>query len=439
MNTKKFFETARNLGILESELRIDKSKSISISLFNGKIDSYNISDSIGIEARGIINNKFGVAQTNVDDSTTIDFLLNNILKTGKLIEKKEDAIIFKGSKKYKKRTVFNKELAGISLDTKINNLHVINDFCRNADPRVENVSVSYSEDSSDTKLMNSYGLDLKSKKNTFVYYVFVTIRENNQVVNASKYFFDNDFSKFDPIVLAKKTVNEALSKINPIQCKSKKYKAILNQETTATLLKAFIKSLSSEEVQKNTSALAGKLNQLICSKKVTILENPTDKTIFYEGFDDEGVATYNKTIVKSGILQTYLYNLTTAKADGVESTGNGYGSSAKIGIGTSNLILKPGKKSFDQILEKMDNGVYITNILGLHAGLNFNSGDFSLQSQGFMVENGKITKPLSLIVIAGNLFDLFMNIKEVASDTIMMFGRVQSPSVLLKSLSVSGQ
>lgn len=438
MNSKKFFESARNLNIKEADLNTLKSTATSISLFNGKIDSYNISNSIAIEARGVINNKFGVATTNVDDTNTIDFLLNSIQKTGTLIEKEEDAIIFKGSKKYVKKNVYNKELNTIPLETKIDNLYKIDKFCREFDSRIENISVAYNEDETLTELSNSYGLSLKSKKNSYMYYVSVTVRDNGQVVNADNIFFDTDFNKFDYLSFSKQCVEEALSKVNPIQCKSKKYKALLSQKVVATLLKAFVSSLSSEEVQKHTSALANKLNEQIASPKITILEKPLEKNLFFTGFDDEGVATYNKEIVKKGILKTYLYNLTTAKKDNVESTGNGYGSSSKIGISTVNLTLKPGKKSFDELLTKLNNGVYITEIMGLHAGLNFNSGDFSLQAQGYLIEDGKITKPLSLIVVAGNLFDVFMNIKEVGSDVKLFTSSTSAPSVILKSLAVSG-
>lgn len=439
MNSKKFFESARNLGINKSDLNLNKSSSTSISLFNGKIDSYNISNSISIQARGVINNKFGVASTNVDDKNTIDFLLSTILKTGKLIEKEDDAIIFKGSKKYVKKNIYNKELSKISLETKIDNLYKIDKFCRDFDSRIENITVAYSEDEEINELYNSYGLNLKSKKNSFYYYVSVTVRDNNQVVNADNIFFESDFNKFNFENFAKECCVEALSKVNPTQCKSKKYKAILSQKVVATLMSSFVGSLSSEEVQKHTSALADKLGQQIASSKVTILEKPLEKNVFFNGFDDEGVATYNKEIVKKGILQTYLYNLTTASKENKESTGNGYGSASKIGIGTINLTLKPGKKTFNELLTKLNNGIYITEIMGLHAGLNASSGDFSLQSQGFLVEDGKITKPLSLIVIAGNLFELFNNIKEVGNDSKLFLSSVSAPSVLLKSLAVSGQ
>ena len=86
---------------------------------NGQIDSYNVSETKSIRARGIVNGKFGVAITNIEDKNTPQYLVDSILATGKYIEKEEDAIIFEGSKKYTKRNVFNKELDSTPLEEKL--------------------------------------------------------------------------------------------------------------------------------------------------------------------------------------------------------------------------------------------------------------------------------------------------------------------------------
>ena len=185
--------------------------------------------------------------------------------------------------------------------------------------------------------------------------------------------------------------------------------------------------------------MIGKLNQPVASKKVTILEMPLAKNQYFTYFDDEGVATYNKTVIKKGVLQTYFYNLTTAQKDGVKTTGNGYRGGGKVGVGFNNVVLKPGKKTLTQLFEQVGNGVLITELMGVHAGLNPQSGDFSLQANGFMIENGKKSTPLTLITVAGNLVDVFMNVKEVANDNELLLSSYNVPSVFIKSLAVSGK
>lgn len=439
MNKKLFYELAKANGINEIELRISRSTSISVSSFNGVIDNHQISDSKSISARGIVNNKFGFATTTIDDKETPELLVKTILNTGKYIEKEEDAILFAGSKKYAKRKGFNKELKEIPLEKKLSHFDSMYKFAKEFDPRIENVEIGYDELESYFDASNSLGINIKDKSNYYVYSMYVTVRDGEEVVNSYDSFIAEKFEEFDPIALAKKICEKAIAKLHPIVCKSGKYKVLLDKKVFATFLNSFISNLSAESVQKKTSRLAGKLNEQVTSKKLTIMERPVDKNIYFTSHDTEFVATYNKTLVKNGTLLTYLYNLETAKKDGVESTGNGYGSVARISTGTNHLWVKKGKHSFDELVDRVNKGIYITQIMGLHAGMNPTSGDFSLQAQGFMIEDGKITNSLSQIVLAGNLFDMFLNVQEVGSDIELLNGGTEVPSVVFKKLQVSGK
>ena len=85
----------------------------------------------------------------------------------------------------------------------------------------------------------------------------------------------------------------------------------------------------------------------------------------------------------------------------------------------------------------MGDGIYITDVAGLHSGLNAHSGNFSLQAQGYLIENGKVSKPVCLITIAGHLFELFKNVKEVGSNATRC-GAFIVPSLYIKEIAVSG-
>ena len=438
INYNQFFKLAKDKGIEESELKYTSNSSFECSIFSHDIDSYSASSTSSLTARGIYNNVMGFSTTNDINKDSFDYLVNSIIESSKYIEKNDDTIIFKGSKKYKKVHTFNKDLENISKDEKIKKLFDIENKLYEFDSRIQNVIVGYSETSKESQIANSYGLKLKSKTNYYQIYAQVTAKDNDQVVSEGDMFIDNDFSKFDIDKWCDELASKAIKKLNPIQVKSGKYKVLLNQDTVATLINKLLTSTSSEEIQKGSSILINKLNQQIASKKLTVYEKPLEKNIFARSFDDEGVATYNKELIKNGVLKTYLYNLTTAKKDNVESTGNGYMSGPKIGISFTNVIIKPGRQSFDETVSKIKKGIYITEISGIHAGLNSQSGEFNLQSQGYLIEDGKITKPLSLIVLSGNLFEMFNNIATICSDSKDILD-TRVPSILIKKLSVSGK
>ena len=93
----------------------------------------------------------------------------------------------------------------------------------------------------------------------------------------------------------------------------------------------------------------------------------------------------------------------------------------------------------EQLLEKVHEGLYITSMQGMHSGLNPQSGNFSLIAQGFMIKDGKLAEPVSLITVAGNLYTLFNDVKEVASNIELQTNSYSVPSIYVKELQVSGK
>ena len=435
----KFFALAKEAGLQEVELYISESRSLSISLFHGEVDEYKDNNGYSILARGILNGKCGSATADVWNKDKAAWLVKEMVANAKVIENDDPIFIFKGSEKYHKVNTFNKDLENVSIDLIMKGLVDVEKECRALDKRIIEVAgTEYNQVSSKTTLINSNGLNLVQKNNFYYYVVQCVAKEGEQTKSGYDFFFDNDFSKFDAKKFAKKVVDQTVAQLGGEACASNKYKAVLHPDVVTSLIKAYVGHANAEEVQKKSSLFIGKIGQKIASKKVTIEDRPLQKNPFARWFDDEGVATYNKAIVKNGVLQTYLYNLTTAAKDGVQTTGNGYGGGKK-GVESTFLYLKPGKKSLDELFAEVGNGVFITEVSGLHAGLNPQSGNFSLQSTGFMIENGKKGKPLDLITVSGNLLEIFQDVLEVGNDTYVSPSGVSAQSLLIKKIAVSGK
>ena len=435
----KFFALAKEAGLQEVELYISESHSLNISLFHGEVDEYKDNNGYSILARGILNGKCGSATADVWNKDKAAWLVKEMVANAKVIENDDPIFIFKGSEKYHKVNTFNKDLENVSIDTIMKGLQDVEKECRALDKRIVEVAgTEYNQVSSKTTLINSNGLNLVQKNNFYYFVVQCVAKEGEQTKSGYDFFFDNDFSKFDAKKFAKKVVDQTVSQLGGEACASNKYKAILHPDVVTSLIKAYVGHANAEEVQKKSSLFIGKVGQKIASKKVTIEDRPLQKNPFARWFDDEGVATYNKAIIKNGVLQTYLYNLTTAAKDGVQTTGNGYGGGKK-GVEPAFLYLKPGKKSLDELFAEVGNGVFITEVSGLHAGLNPQSGNFSLQSTGFMIENGKKGKPLDLITVSGNLLEIFQDVLEVGNDTYVSPSGVSAQSLLIKKIAVSGK
>ena len=439
-NYERFFALAKEKGITESELYIGKDSSLSMGVFNGEMESMQASTDITVVARGIYNGKFGQASTSVFTKEKIPYLVDSIIANAKVIEKSESASLFKGSEKYKKVNTFNKESALVPTEKKKADLFELEKEILSLDKRViQAANIQFQESDSELIILNSHGLKLKQKNNTFVFVGVAVAKEGNEVKTNFDLFIDNDYTKFNVKQLAKKIVDGAIEKLGGVPVESQKMKVVLSPDVVASLINIYVGSADAESIQKHSSLFEGKLNTKVASSKVTIIEKPLAKTLYARSFDDEGVATYNKDIIKKGILTTYLYNLETAAKDKTATTGNGYKAGGKIGSGVTALFIKPGNKSQKELFEMVNDGIYITELEGLHAGINSVSGNFSLKAEGFLIKDGKKDHPVALITVSGNLLKLFQDVIAVGNDAKMQQGGVFAPSFVIRKLSIAGK
>ena len=439
MNFVKYFEYAKKIGFSDVEFKVQTSNKLSISVFQKKVENYSVSENETIYIRGIFNGK--MVSGSSENANNVCKILDEMAVNATLIDEEKEQEIFAGSEKYKTFKTSSDKLAKVSIADKIALCLDVEAKAYDYDYRIApGVEVEYQEVESAMKIVNSKGLKLSYKVNYGFVVLSVVAKSDNDTRTGFKFKILQDLDSLNVEQLVKEACDDAINALNGSQCESKKYKVLLAPNVFASFANVLLGSVSGEAVNKGRSLLKDKLNQQVASSKLTIVENPHSKEhpYFYRAFDDEGVATMKKAIVEKGVLKTFLYNIEEAKQAKVKSTGNGYGGSV-IGVSTSFVEVKPGKKSKEELCEKIKDGIQITNVQGLHAGMNPLSGDFSLQASGYRIENGKITTPVNLITIAGNIFKMFNDIVDLGNDEYVTPSGMSSVSVYIKSLAISGK
>ena len=438
----KIFEKGKDK-FEDMETYIENTKEIEIAVFKGEIDRYNISETEGLSLRGINDGKLGYCYTEKVDESSIDMLVEEAYENGKFIDTLEKEIIFSGSAGYKELDGFNPNLKETPLEEKIEFVKSLEKEAFALDSRIVAVSYCiYNEIESSKYLFNTKGLNLENNMNLGIAYIMVVAKDGEETKTGVSYRIAKDFSDFDYKKMAKEAVEEALSYLGAKSIKSKEYPVALKNTVFADILSAFKSIFYAEYVQKGLSLLKDKVEKQIAVSDFTLVDDPFNNDGFMVStFDDEGTATKCKKIIENGVLKTYLYNWKSALKDGVESTGNGYRDSYKspISTSTSNLYLEKGDKSLEEILKTMNSGLLITDVQGLHSGLDPVSGDYSLSAHGYEIEKGKIKRPVNQITIAGNIFETLMDIEEIGNDFRFSMDGVGSPSVKIKKLAVSGE
>lgn len=200
-------------------------------------------------------------------------------------------------------------------------------------------------------------------------------------------------------------------------------------EIAPGLLGSFIGAVSGGVLYRKSSFLLNSLDQQIFPEFIRIHEQPhLPGALGSAAYDGEGVATRTRDIVSGGIVRGYVLNTYSARKLGMKSTGNAGG--------VHNLIIDPGALDFNALLQLMDTGLLVTELMG--QGVNLVTGDYSRGAAGFWVEGGKIQYPVEEITIAGNLKDMYKNIVAVGND-VELRGNVRTGSILIERMSIAGE
>ena len=442
----KIFQIGRESGLNDMEVYYSAGSSLSLKVFQKELDTYNLSESEGLSLRGVYKGKMGYSYTEKADEASIEQLVRDVIENATIIDSEDEEVIFEGSKEYKKVNSFNPGLSMVSEEEKIKFVKNLEEEAFKLDKRIASVQACvYGDGYGETIMSNTKGLFLQEKSNIAYTYISVVAKEGEDIKTGLAYRAGNDFNEFKVKEIAREAVDEALALLGASSVKSGEYKVIIKNSAAADLLEAFTGIFSAEAVQKNLSLLKGKLNEKIASDNFTLIDDPyMEDGLASKSFDGEGVACKYKKIIDKGVLKTYFHNLKTAKKDGVETTGNASKGSYKssIGISPSNFYVEKGERALNQMIADLDKGILITELQGLHSGLNSISGDFSLAALGYLIEGGNISRSVEQITVAGNYFEMLKNIEETGSD--LKFGLpggayIGSPSLKIKRLSIAGE
>ena len=193
------------------------------------------------------------------------------------------------------------------------------------------------------------------------------------------------------------------------------------------LISTLINAISGGSLYRKSSFLLDSLGKQVASPLLNIVENPhLKKGLASSPFDNEGVATQARQLVKEGVLQGYVLGSYSAQKLGMKTTGNAGGN--------HNLIVQSGANDFSGMLKQMGTGLLVTELLG--TGVNMVTGDYSRGAAGFWVENGVIIHPVEEITIASNMADMLKMIVGIGTDVVIQ-GSKQVGSILIERMTVA--
>lgn len=442
MNKQAWIDYALKEGFESFEIYEASSKNKSVTWYEGSRDTFVTSNVTGIALRGVYDNKMVNLSTENTSDNEMATTISLMKAQAKAITSEDEEVLRKSEKteEVKNKRVFKKANSEDINRT----LKEIEKKLKEYDERIIQVSdMEYTEESSKRHIVNSLGLDVEDETGLNVLFASLAVKENEEIKTGFDYVICEDINEIDIDKFVKKTADDALLKLNAKSLPSNHYPVIINHKAMTSLFSVMANVLfSGDLISKGISPLKDKLDTQIFSKKIKVIDNPKyEKAFNIYNYDDECCPTKEKVLVEEGVFKEMLLDTKSANRVKKESTGNGFkrSYSSKVGVNPMNCYIESGTKSLDELLEEMNEGLVITELAGLHAGIDYATTNFSLQASGYYVKNGKRDHAVSLITVAGNFLDMMKDVVEVASDIEWRLNSIAAPSIYFKALSISGE
>ena len=387
MNYQDIIKKGLELGLTEIELYESTKVQNQITYFQSKVNTYTLSNTKTLSMRGKFNGQMGYASTEDFSEEGINQCLNHLLVNAKYLSTTDVDFMFEGNAEYVEVKNPKADYEDVPFEQKVQ-------FLANLEQRLQNFEA---------------GVNTK-------------------------------FSELDADEVYNKVTKDVIDSLGAGFVETGKYPIILTRDVASSILRAFSSVFSGESAMRKLSILTDKVNTQVFGQNITIINDPfSDKALFKESFDDEGVPCQTIEVVKDGVFTGFLHNLRSANFFKQNPTGNGFRNGASASASPVNLHLKEGNYSEEEMIATIDKGLLITAAHGLHAGLNPISGNFNVQSQGFIIENGKLARAVTLFVLSSNFYEMLNNVEMIGNNTEKNFNGVASPSLKIKEVQISGK
>ena len=438
---KAAMETACHAcGIEDWEVVVGHATSVSASMIDDELVEFSSSIDGSIVVRVIIDGREGTASSDRVDLDDLPVLVERASQASRVKEADSGYVpeIHAPGDKYPEKTaspgpVFDAAQIRATLEKTQKAL-----FAK--DSRVSKGTGSDAASGSETTLVvNSKGLTLSDEWSSSYIASNAVVKEEGQTKEATV-FREGDILSAD----MGEAVDKATAKFHASTTSSGKRPVIFSSECFNLFLRTFWSAFSGKTAFYGLSPYKDKLGQCIASRIVTLVDDPLYPDYpAQKCFDADCSATFTKPVIEDGVLKNLLYNRQWAQKAGAETTGNAVLTSAGSAIMPYSFHLRPGIMTLDELALEAGEGIYVTQMKGFHAGADPVSGDFSIESSGFLVQEGRIGGPLEGFTVAGNFFQLLKDVRALGDDlvfdvTLSSF-RCGSPCVLVDGLSIAGQ
>jgi PmbA protein len=312
-----------------------------------------------------------------------------------------------------------------------------------SDPRVSGVEeVVYVDEDTDAAIVTSRGVAGSYAASVAYSFLQAMATEDSEVQTGLGFGVGRSPSDLEPDAIGAEAGEEASTMLGATKPDSRTCPVVLSERVTASFAGFIGGALSADEVQRGRSPFADRLDDEVASETLELADDGLDPGgLSSAPFDGEGTPRGRTPLLAGGKLLAYLHDSYTARRAGAASTGNASRSyRTPPSVSPSNLMLAPGSLSLEGLIREAADGVYITEVAGLHSGVNPVTGRYSVGASGRAIRSGELAEPLREFTIAGDLLGTLAAVRAVGSEPrwVPFGGSVHSAPLLVGEMTIGG-
>jgi len=430
-------------GAGDAEAWVERSTERQIRVYEENVESLTDATSAGVGVRAFIDGRVGYAfGTDMSDDG-----LRAVAEAAHAAAEVADPDDYAGlpdeSGSAAVDGLFASELAGWSTEQKIDLAVRIERAARACEGVSQVEDTVYSDGEGAVAIANSRGFADAYEATSSWTYCSAFAGEGGDRMTALGVGIGRHPGQIDPEEVGAEAGRRAAQLVGARQPSSRRCPVVLDTFVAASFIGFIGGMLSADAVQRGRSLFADRLGDEIADPLLRVADDGTDPGGFATGpFDGEGVARRRTPLIEDGRLGSYLYDTRTARRGDTQTTANAERGSYRTlpAVGTSNLVIEAGDAGFEELVSRCGDGLYVTDVAGLHSGVNPVSGTFSVGATGRLISGGELADPVREITIASDLVTMLRGLQAVGSATrwVPFGGSVKAAPLLLGEMSVSG-
>ncbi|MBS7635880.1 TldD/PmbA family protein [Candidatus Bathyarchaeota archaeon] len=415
-----------------------------VSIERGQITKSSRIIDQGLGVRTVVNKAVGFSYTNIVGSKeTIEEVVIKSLKSAWASKPDKDWQGFPHKKPYANvRGTFDSAICELSPEDLVKLSSLMLEAAEKTDERVFPIEGGIGASYLSRAIVNSNGVTCFDCGTIIECSLATVAHESGEVTPVCFEFNAERIYKIDPEWVGREAARLAALALRAKRVESRGMDVIFAHFALQQLLYyTLMNAVKADYVQRNQSAFKGKIGEKVASEVVTIYDDG-----LLEGglrtwkFDGEGVPQQKTVIIEKGVLRNFIYDNYTAKKEGKESTGNAFraGYLSTPNVETTNFHFKVGKKSSEELIGEVDEGLLVYSLQGAHSS-NPASGEFSVvATPAWKIEKGRIVHPVKGAMLAGNVFEILKNVADLANNE-RKIGSLVAPWVHVENVNVIGK